>query len=263
MVEESGFQVGRDAPSAYEAQVARLMAPFVEALVGATVVAGDAVLDVACGTGFATRAAAAIAGPAARVEGSDINPSMLATARSVADESGAQLIWSEASALDLPFGDGEFDAVICQQGLQFFPDPAAGIREFRRVTRSGGLIGATVWSESEESPLFHRETEMLSRHGGGAQAEFSATKDRLRAWFEAGGSRTVEIDRIEVEVDLPPVASYVPEHLKALPWSDGFFSLPDEQQQAALVELETALAEFRTADGMRIPFSSYLVTTSV
>jgi SAM-dependent methyltransferase len=132
VVEESGFQVDINAPSAYEAQVRPLMAPFVDVLVNSTVTAGDAVLDVACGTGFATRAAAAVAGRDARVEGSDLNPAMVAHARSVADGSGANLTWREASALELPHEDGEFDTVICQQGLQFFPDPAAGVREMGR-----------------------------------------------------------------------------------------------------------------------------------
>ena len=71
MAEESGFQVGRDAPFFYEAQVGRFMAPFVDALVAAVVRFGDAVLDIACGTGFATRAAATAAGPGARVDGVD------------------------------------------------------------------------------------------------------------------------------------------------------------------------------------------------
>ena len=263
MVEESGFQVGSDAPSAYEAHVARFMEPFVDFLVSATVSAGDSVLDVACGTGFATRAAAAVAGPGARVEGSDINPAMLAQARSLADNSGANLNWCEASALDLPFGDREFDAVICQQGLQFFPDPAAGVRELARVARDGGRIGATVWSAATESPLLYRETEMLAVHGGGAQAEFSVTEAQLRNWFEAGGVDRVEIERVEVEVDLPPVLTYVPQHLKALPWSAAFFALPDEQQHTAIVELDAALVEFKTADGIRVPFSSYLATASI
>ena len=257
-VENSGFQVGRDAPSAYESHVARFMEPFVNALVTKTVSVGDAVLDVACGTGFATRAAAAVAGPGARVEGSDINPAMLSQARCVADLSGAALNWCEASALDLPFEDSEFDTVICQQGLQFFPDPAAGVRELARVARDGGQIGATVWSGPTESPFLHRETEMLARHGGGAQAEYSVTEAQLRNWFESGGLYGVEIERVEVEVDLPPVLTYVPQHLKALPWSAGFFALAAEQQRFALAELETALADYRTADGIRVPFSSYL-----
>lgn len=263
MVDKSGFQVGRDAPSAYEAHVARFMEPFVEALVRATVSAGDTVLDVACGTGFATRAAAVVAGPGARVEGADINPAMLAQARSVAENSGAQLNWFEASALDLPFVDGEFDAVICQQGLQFFPDPAAGVRELVRVASDGGRVGATVWSAPKDSPFLYRETEMLARYGGGAQADFSASEAQLRNWFEVGGADRVEIERVEVEIDLPPVLSYVPQHLKALPWSAGFFDLPDEQQHSALAELETSLAEFATADGIRVPFSSYLATASI
>ncbi len=263
MVEESGFQVGRDAPSAYEAQVGRFMEPFVAALVRTTVASGDAVLDVACGTGFATRAAAEVAGPGARVEGSDINPAMLAQAGSVVDTSGAKLNWCEASALDLPFADGEFDAVICQQGLQFFPDPVAGLRELVRVCRDGGRIGATVWSALAESPFLHRETEMLARHAGGARVEFSGSEAQLRDWFEAAGVDRVEIERIEIEVDLPPVLSYVPLHLRALPWSSGFLALPDEQQHVGLTELATALAEFQTADGIRVPFSSYLATASI
>ena len=68
MPDESGFQIGRDAPVFYETHVSRFMAPFVEALVTRTVSAGSSVLDVACGTGFATRAAAAVAGPGARIE---------------------------------------------------------------------------------------------------------------------------------------------------------------------------------------------------
>ena len=49
----------------------------------------------------------------------------------------------------------------------------------------------------------------------------------------------------------------------ALPWSAGFFERPTEEQAAALAELDEALAEYRTSDGIRIPFSSYLATVTV
>jgi hypothetical protein len=112
-----------------------------------------------------------------------------------------------------------------------------------RVIAAGGRIGATVWSASEESPFLHRETEMLATHGGGSQAGFSATEEQLQAWFVAGGLGDVAIERIVVEVDLPPVSVYVPEHLKALPWSVGFFDRTAEDQAAALVELDEGARE--------------------
>lgn len=262
-VTESGFQVGLDSPRYYEKQVHALMAPFVEAMVGETVRPGDAVLDVACGTGFATRAAALVAGPGARVEGIDLNPAMIACAAEVASGADANIVWSSGSALDLPFADDQFDSVICQQGLQFFPDPVLGLREMVRVARVGARIGLTVWSAPERTPFLRFETAMLSRHGGGAQAEYSTTEQQLRGWFAAAGLDEVLIELVEVEVDLPPVLKYVPEHLKALPWSAGFFALPEEEQRMALDELDAELAEYRTAYGLTIPFSSYLTTASI
>jgi SAM-dependent methyltransferase len=108
--------------------VSRFKVPFVEALLAQTVSAGSLVLDVACGTGFATRTAAAVAGTGARIEGLDLNPSVLDQARAVSDDSGAEIRWRQAS-LALPYEDCRFDAVICHHDLQFFSDPGAGIKE--------------------------------------------------------------------------------------------------------------------------------------
>ena len=261
MVEESGFQVGRDAPLFYEAHVARFMAPFVAALVAGAVRPRDAVLDVACGTGFAARAAAAIAGAGARVDGVDLNAAMIAVARTVPDDSGAAMTWSEASALDLPFPEDVFDAVICQQGLQFFPDQVAALREMARVARPGGRIAVTVWCPAPESPFLDHEAAMLARFARGPQAGFSTTEALLSAWFEDAGIQA-SIERLTVDVDLPAVLDYVPQHLRALPWSAGFLALPTEVQVAGLTQLEAELAQFRTADGIRVPFSSHLAVAT-
>lgn len=263
MSTDSGFQVGRDAPHFYDLHVSGFMAPFVEALVGATITADDAVLDVACGTGFATRAASIAAGPNSRVEGCDLNAAMVAQAQLTPTSAGHLISWRQASALDLPHDDDEFDVAICQQGLQFFPDPAAGVREMARVTARGGHVGVTVWSPAAESPFLDLETDMLARHSGGAPATFSATEDRLRSWFRDGGLPTVLIQRISVDVDLPPVRDFVPQHLRALPWSADFFDLADEQQARAIADLEEGLARYATPTGLTVPFTSYLATATI
>ena len=69
-----------------------------------------------------TRIAAQRVGAAGRVVGVDLNPGMIAVARSLPAPAGAPIEWLERSALDLQLPDASFDAVLCQQGLQFFPD---------------------------------------------------------------------------------------------------------------------------------------------
>ncbi|MHA1564161.1 MAG: class I SAM-dependent methyltransferase, partial [Alphaproteobacteria bacterium] len=76
MGEKPGFQIEEQAPLYYESNVSLFMAPFVVSLVSAAVGKGDTVLDVACGTGFAARAASISVGPSGNVVGSDINPGM-------------------------------------------------------------------------------------------------------------------------------------------------------------------------------------------
>ncbi|WP_103532413.1 class I SAM-dependent methyltransferase [Streptomyces sp. SM11] len=89
---------------------------------------GDAVLDVACGTGLVSRL---FAGRVRRLAGVDITPEMAEQARDVLDE----LVIAPAE--ELPFDDGAFDIVVCRQGIQFMTLPDA-VREMVRVTRPGG-----------------------------------------------------------------------------------------------------------------------------
>jgi len=84
---------------------------------------GARALDVACGTGVVTRLLAERVGAGGRVVGLDANPGMLAAARAAAP--AATIEWLEGSAIKIPLPDAGFEAVLCQQGLQFFPDALA------------------------------------------------------------------------------------------------------------------------------------------
>lgn len=260
---ESGFQIGADAPRHYQANVEVFMQPFVTALVERTVQPGDAVLDVACGTGFAARAAARVVGGGGLVVGSDVNPAMVTWACGVPRGDGAPIGWITGSAVALPVAGGVFDAAICQQGLQFFPDPSASLGEMARVIRPRGWLGVTVWAPVERSPYLDAQTAMLVERCGAKPPPFATTEQGLRGWLTGADLGQPEVELVEAVVDLPPLDPYAIEHLKALPWSGGFFALPETSQAEALSSMSERLADFATVDGLSVPFASYVATLAV
>ena len=122
---------------------------------------GGRVLDVACGTGIVARLAQERVGSRGRVAGVDVSAPMLEVARGVSPA----VDWREGDASALPIREGEtFDAVFCQQGLQFFADRLAAAREMRRALASGGRLVVSTWRQIEESPVLreaHRIAERL------------------------------------------------------------------------------------------------------
>lgn len=137
---------------------------------------GDAVLDVACGTGATTREAAARNRPNGRVAGLDRNSGMLAVAQAKAPS----IEWFESMAEDMPFDDNSFDSVLCQFGLMFFEDPVQALQEMRRVLRPGGRIALSVWDSAGNSPGYAEMIALIDEMFGTVAA------DALRAPFVLG-----------------------------------------------------------------------------
>src|SRR5262249_22798642 len=69
--------------------------------------------------------------------------------------------WREADAMQLPFPDASFDAIVCQFGVMFFPDKANAFAETRRVLKPGGLYLFNVWDRIEENEFADTVTESL------------------------------------------------------------------------------------------------------
>jgi len=108
------------------------------------------VLEVAAGTGVATRAMAALMS-GVEITATDLNQAMLDHAASMLVAPGLE--WRQANALELPFEDGTFDAVACQFGVMFFPDRPAAYREARRVLEPGGRFIFNTWDRIEENEV--------------------------------------------------------------------------------------------------------------
>ena len=138
----------------YEQQlVGPLFRPFAEAVIARINPApGDRLLDVACGTGIVARVARERMGAGAAIVGVDASPQMLAVARKIDPATD----WRQGNAAQLPVADGEhFSVVTCHQGLQFFPDRLAAVREMHRVLSPGGRVAIATWRPLEESTFFH------------------------------------------------------------------------------------------------------------
>jgi ubiquinone/menaquinone biosynthesis C-methylase UbiE len=158
------YQLAGNAPQLYERETVQTLGrPLAELMFGHVALqAGDRVLDAACGTGIVARLAAQRFGNLAQIIGVDLNPGMLEVARANTPATGIPVEWRQADVCTLPFPDGDFEVVLCQQGLQFVPDPLAALREMRRVLVPCGRLACTVFSEI---PVYYAVlANALARH---------------------------------------------------------------------------------------------------
>jgi SAM-dependent methyltransferase len=107
------------------------------------------VLEIAAGTGVVTRALASELSESVSIVATDLNQAMLDQAIAVGTKRPVE--WHRADAMNLPFRDEEFDAVVCQFGVMFFSDKSKAFSEARRVLKPGGIFIFNVWDKISEN----------------------------------------------------------------------------------------------------------------
>ncbi|MDQ3750028.1 MAG: class I SAM-dependent methyltransferase [Acidobacteriota bacterium] len=117
------------------------------------------ILEIAAGTGVVTRALAAALPDSVSIVATDLNQAMLDQASAVGTKRTVK--WRQADAMQLPFPDETFDAVVCQFGVMFFPEKSKAFSEARRVLRSGGIFIFNVWDRIEENEFADTVTTAL------------------------------------------------------------------------------------------------------
>jgi SAM-dependent methyltransferase len=118
------------------------------------------VLEIAAGTGVVTRKLASVLPESTSIIATDLNQAMLDQASAVGTKRPVE--WRQADAMQLPFQDEAFDAVVCQFGVMFFPDKAKGFAEARRVLRPGGVFIFNAWDRIEENEFADVVTTALA-----------------------------------------------------------------------------------------------------
>jgi SAM-dependent methyltransferase len=267
MSDQASWQVAGSAPEVYERDlVPAVFGPWARVVVDfADLQSGDRVLDVACGTGVGARIAAEKVGERGTVVAADLNPGMLAVAQSLPAPRGAAVEWRQADALELPFADRAFDAVVCQLGLQFFADRVAALREMCRVLRPGGRVVIMVWRPIDQAPGFAVLAAALERHIGPEassimRAPFSlGDPEQLRSLVGAGGFEALDLRAETGAVRFPSVERFVASYIAGSPLAAPVAAAPPEAREALLAEVVAKLEQFVGGDELEFPIEAHLV----
>src|SRR3954451_3633614 len=162
---------------------------------------GMEVLDVACGTGNATRPAARAGG---RVTGLDFAPGLLEIARERAADAMLEIDFIEGDAQALPFEDASFDRVVSTFGHMFAPDHRRTADEMKRVRRPGGAIAVACWMpEGALGRIFRVAADLLPPPPGPPPGLWG-TEDHVREMW----GDDVEFERHEIVWTDESVESY-------------------------------------------------------
>ena len=170
----------------------------------------ERVLETAAGTGIVTRALVR-ALPEAAIVATDLNQPMLDRAAQRLDS--PRVAWRPADAGALPFGDGGFDAVVCQFGAMFFPDKPAAFAEARRMLRPGGRFLFSVWDRLAENAVPAAVHEALAALFPDDPPGFMLRSphgyhdvERIRDDLHAGGFARVAIETVALPGRAPSPA---------------------------------------------------------
>jgi len=252
----------------YERYPARyILGPWAPLLVDAAHVgAGERVLDVACGTGVVARAAAKCVGRTGRVVGVDLNPGMIAVARSLLATSDASIEWLERSALDLRLENASFDVVLCQQGLQFFPDKAVALQEMRRVLDHRGRLALSVWNSNSIGLYTGAVSAALAQFmSHEVAARFTAsrkapTSAELQLLATEAGFSAVEVSVSRINLHLPRIDKFVLDHLAATPVAADIDAMDANARKKIGVSVAGQLKRYTDGDGITFPEETYVLT---
>ena len=237
-----------EAAAEYDRAFAHVTAYFMPFLLQAAHIApGMHVLDIATGTGLSADAALAAVGSSGHVMAADVSPAMVKKASERLGKAPNVSV-SVEDGHALSFADSSFDAVLCNLGLMFFPDPVRGLCEFRRVLRPGGRVAVSVNTVVERS-YNHQINVMIARHLPGLAEAVTRTfalgeASRLTSLFNEAGLVDIETHTVRHTFVLPSFdAYYGPFERGGASTGQALAVLPEEIRRAVREEVRRDLAD--------------------
>lgn len=231
---------------------------------------GDTVLDIAAGTGDLGFLAAERVGADGRVLITDFAPEMVEAARRNGERSGvenAEYRVLDAEQMDLD--DDSIDCVVSRWSYMLMADPAAALRETRRVLKDGGKLAFNVWQTADRNQWAALPGMTLVQRGHMPPPDPEAPgifamgdRDRLHALVTGAGFAEPRIEELAFEW------RYRDGELKEMltriagPIAQVLNGLPEDEQQATFEAIEAGMEQFRQGDELVVPAATWGVVAS-
>jgi ubiquinone/menaquinone biosynthesis C-methylase UbiE len=260
-VATTGYDSGASDYDRFTGRWSRLYVPCFLAAAGVS--EGDSVLDVAAGTGEAAVGFGSSVGARGRVLAVDLAPAMLRVA--AGKLAGLPVRLALMDGQRLACRSGVFDAVVCQLGLMFFPEPLRGLEEFRRVLRVGGRVAVQVWSRPERSPFFGLLADALSgefpepQRAELYQPSALGDPDRLRTLLSGAGFRDVSVTPERHRVSYESFDEYwEPIERGGSRLGQFYLGLPDRQRRMVRQQVFDRISPFRFGSRLDLEAEAFI-----
>jgi SAM-dependent methyltransferase len=250
-----------------------LLKPVADLLIErAGIEAGESVIDVGCGSGAVSIAAAQKVGPTGMVLGIDVSGPMLERARQVAP-AGLPVDFALADATVYPFKPASFDLLVSRFGVMFFAEPARSFANLRTALKPQGRLAFACWREPRENPFFIAPLQAVYKHvpklpqvGPEDPGPFSfASEQRVNRILSEAGFSGVAMERCDLSLDVAIGGGLdvaVQSALEIGPSARALAEQPPEVVSAAAQSIREALAPYVRGKTVPLDASIWIVTAS-
>jgi ubiquinone/menaquinone biosynthesis C-methylase UbiE len=219
------------------------------------------VLEIAAGTGIVTRLLRSALPESTHLIASDLNAPMLEIARQkfATDE---QVEFQPADAIDLPFEQGAFDALVCQFGVMFFSDKNQAYREAHGVLVSGGRYYFNVWDSFEFNPFARITHEIVGSYFKQDAPSFYTVPfgyhriDAVRTSLAAAGFEDISAQVFKLEKAIPNPRRFAEGLIRGTPIIKEIYDRGTADPEPIVTTLTAALKATFGNDPARMPLQA-------